>query len=129
MFTSSIKVEQKKTFTIGKDTDKKIYADVVGNRHSNRYTTLNWRSHFLYHHVDPRRNARIDCEGFTRLNNMKGRPPMRQLHSRPRQPNRYVPNFHGYCYWCNKFGHRIVDCRLINQPSKSYESINPFSAL
>lgn len=68
-------------------------------------------------------------KGFTRVNNIKGRPLVRQMFARPRQPNQYVPKFHGYCYSCNKFGHRIADCRLMNKPTMNYESRNYFAAL
>ncbi|GLJ07858.1 hypothetical protein SUGI_0075690 [Cryptomeria japonica] len=108
MFTSSIKSEEKKTFTIGKDTDKKTYADAIGNRESNRYTSMNQRPHFLYQHADLRRNERVDREGFTRLNNMKGRPPIRQFHSGPKQPNRYISNFHGHCYRYSGFSNHMT---------------------
>lgn len=37
-FTSSDEGEEKKTFTVGKDIDKKTYVDVVGNHHTNQYT-------------------------------------------------------------------------------------------
>lgn len=59
---------------------------------------------------------------------MKGRPTVRQPFAGSRQPNRYVPNFHGYCHRCNMFSHRMTDCRKMNV-NPSFESKNSFVAL
>lgn len=77
-FTSSNEGEGKKTFTVNKDTDKKTYADAARNRHTNQYTqSINQRPYSMYRHADPRRNACVDHEGFTRVSSMKGRPLVR----------------------------------------------------
>lgn len=114
---------------MGKDTDKKTYVDVARNRYTNRYAkSMNRRSYSMHNHTDPRRNANIDHEGFTKVSNMKGSTPVRQSFAGSRQPNRYVPNFYGYYYRCNKFDHRMSDCRKMNV-NPSFESRNSFFAL
>lgn len=60
---------------------------------------------------------------------MRGRHPMRQRFLGSKKQDQYVPNFHVYCYWCNKFGHRVADCRPMDKPPISFESRNSFAAL
>ena len=33
---------------------------------------------------------------------------------------RYTNHFHGYCYACNNFGHKIVDCKMYSRRGKNY---------
>lgn len=40
---------------------------------------------------------------------------------RKTQPNRYQNLFFGYCYSCNNFGHKIVDCRA--QLKRNYKKL------
>ena len=33
---------------------------------------------------------------------------------------RYINHFHGYCYACNNFGHKLVECKLCSKGSIKY---------
>ena len=33
---------------------------------------------------------------------------------------RYTNHFHGYCYACNNFGHKLVDCKLYSKRGIKY---------
>ena len=33
---------------------------------------------------------------------------------------RYTNHFHGYCYACNNFGHKIVDCKMYSRRGTKY---------
>lgn len=87
-------------------------------------------------HVDPKRKANVDNGGFTKVKDTRRKSSRRLNYATPRRPKRnnfnndcYVPQFHGYCYKCNTYGHRIVNCNLMHRSPPSFGSRNQFASL
>lgn len=115
-FVSSIDNSKGQTFNVSKPTDKKTYATSTRNQYT-----------------DPKRKAKMDDEGFTKVKDTRRKSLGRPSYADPRRPMRnnfkndwYVPQFHGYCYKCKTYGHRILDCELMHISPPSFESRNQF---
>lgn len=74
-------------------------------------------------HVDPKGKEKVDDEGFTKIKDTRKssrRPsyvaPRRQMKNTFKNSNSFAPQFYGYCFKCNAYGHRVSDYRLINRP-------------
>ena len=55
---------------------------------------------------------------------------MQQMRRTPQASNwkrqsftRYTNHFHGYCYACNNFGHKFVDCKLCSKRGTKYYTL------
>lgn len=101
LFTSSSGSEVKQTFTVSKPNEKKTYVPATNNQSRNQ-------------HTNPKGKSKMDDGGFTRVKDMR-KSSRRPTYAAPRRPMRnnfnndwYVPQFHGYCYKCNTYGHRIA---------------------
>lgn len=120
-FTSSSESEVKQTFIVNKPNEKKKYVVATKNQSMNQ-------------HANPIRKSNVDDGGFTKVNDT--RTSSRRLnYIAPRRPIRdnfnndwYVPQFHGYYYKCNTYGHRIVDCKLMRRSPPSFESRIQFAS-
>lgn len=122
LFTSSSGSEVKQTFTVSKPNEKKTYVVATKSQSRNQ-------------HADPKGKSKMDDGGFTRVKDMR-KSSKRLSYATPRRPMRknfnndwYVPQFHGYYYKCNTYGHRIAECRLVHRSPPSFESRYKFGTL
>lgn len=139
IFVSSSMNDHKHTFKVSNAPRKKIDLNT---------TAKNMKTHVvdpkkntivvatINNHTDPKGKVKLDDDGFTRVKDMSkkfSRPryvaPRRKMWNNFNNNNWYASQFHGYCYKCNAYGHKISDCRPMYRSPPSYECMNPFSAL
>ena len=53
---------------------------------------------------------------------MKGIPQAKKWRGKPF--TRYKNYFHGYCYACNDFGHKLVECKLCSKGRIKYYTLS-----